>query len=102
MKTDNSPWYWIPVLNFASGLPYVSLFRYRSLYKNLGINNEDIGIYTSLLYLPWVIKLYGVRLLICIQLKENGFKHAIAFHLFLIVGLTIPLSNFLISLAVFG
>jgi PAT family beta-lactamase induction signal transducer AmpG len=25
------------------------------MYKNLGIN-EDIGIYTSLLYLPWVIK----------------------------------------------
>jgi hypothetical protein len=42
--------------------------------------------------------------LICIQLKENGFKHAIAhFTCFFNVGLTIPLSNFfVISLAVFG
>jgi PAT family beta-lactamase induction signal transducer AmpG len=92
MKTDNSPWYWIPVLNFASGLPYAIII---SVMYILGINNEDIGIYTSLLYLPWVIKPYGVRLLICIQLKENGFKHAIAYFTFLIVGLTIPLSNFL-------
>jgi PAT family beta-lactamase induction signal transducer AmpG len=57
MKTDNSPWYWIPVLNFASGLPYAIIISVSVLmYKNLGINNEDIGIYTSLLYLPWVIK----------------------------------------------
>jgi PAT family beta-lactamase induction signal transducer AmpG len=47
------------------------------MYKKFSINNEDIGIYTSLLYLP-VIKPLWVRLLICIQLKENGFKHAIA------------------------
>jgi hypothetical protein len=67
------------VLNFASGLPYAIIISVSvPCIKNLGINNEDIGIYTSLLYLPWVIKPYGVRLLICIQLKENGFKHAIA------------------------
>src|SRR5262245_2751346 len=26
------------------------------LYKNLGISNTDIALYTSWLYLPWVIK----------------------------------------------
>ena len=54
MKTYNKPWYWIPVLNFASGLPYAIIISVSVImYKNLGINNEDIGIYTSLLYLPW-------------------------------------------------
>ena len=26
------------------------------MYKNLGISNTDIALYTSWLYLPWVIK----------------------------------------------
>ena len=57
MKTDNRPWYWIPMLSFASGLPYAIIISVSVImYKNLGINNEDIGIYTSLLNLPWVIK----------------------------------------------
>ena len=30
------------------------------MYKNLGVSNTDIALYTSWLYLPWVIKpLYG-------------------------------------------
>ena len=41
----------------VSGLPYAIIISVSVImYKNLGINNEDIGIYTSLLYLPWVIK----------------------------------------------
>ena len=57
MKTDNNPWYWIPLLNFASGLPYAIIISVSVImYKNLGISNEDIGLYTSWLYLPWVIK----------------------------------------------
>jgi PAT family beta-lactamase induction signal transducer AmpG len=26
------------------------------MYKNLGVSNTDIALYTSWLYLPWVIK----------------------------------------------
>jgi PAT family beta-lactamase induction signal transducer AmpG len=33
MKTDNSPWYWIPVLNFASGLPYAIIIGIGPMYK---------------------------------------------------------------------
>ena len=54
---DSKPWYWIPFLNFASGFPYAIIISVSVImYKNLGIANEDIGVYTSLLYLPWVIK----------------------------------------------
>ena len=52
-----SPWAWIPSLYFAEGLPYVAVMTISvMLYKRLGISNTDIAIYTSLLYLPWVIK----------------------------------------------
>ena len=105
MKTDNSPWYWIPVLNFASGLPYAIIISVSVLmYKNLGINNEDIGIYTSLLYLPWVIKPLWSPFIDLYSTKRKWFlgMQMLISLAFLLVGLTIPLSNFfVISLAVF-
>jgi PAT family beta-lactamase induction signal transducer AmpG len=52
-----SPWAWIPSLYFAQGLPYVTVMSLSVvLYKNLGISNTDIALYTSWLYLPWVLK----------------------------------------------
>ena len=53
----NSPWLWIPSLYFAQGLPYVAVMTISVImYKRLGISNTDIALYTSCLYLPWVIK----------------------------------------------
>ena len=52
-----SPWAWIPTLYFAEGLPYVVAMTVAVImYKRLGISNTDIALYTSWLYLPWVIK----------------------------------------------
>lgn len=52
-----SPWKWIPSLYFAEGLPYVIVITVSVImYKRLGISNADIALYTSWLYLPWVIK----------------------------------------------
>ncbi|MBQ8056424.1 MAG: MFS transporter, partial [Paludibacteraceae bacterium] len=58
MKNNNkNPWFWIPTLYFAEGLPYVIIMTVSVImYKNLGISNSDIALYTSWLYLPWVIK----------------------------------------------
>jgi PAT family beta-lactamase induction signal transducer AmpG len=54
---NRSPWAWIPTLYFAQGIPYVVVMTLSVvLYKNLGISNTDIALYTSWLYLPWVIK----------------------------------------------
>ncbi|HMK38333.1 MAG TPA: MFS transporter [Bacteroidota bacterium] len=54
---SRNPWVWIPSLYFAEGLPYVvALTVSVIMYKRLGISNTDIALYTSLLYLPWVIK----------------------------------------------
>lgn len=52
-----SPWTWIPSLYFGQGIPYVVVMTLSVvMYKNLGISNTDIALYTSWLYLPWVIK----------------------------------------------
>ena len=105
MKTDNRPWYWIPVLNFASGFPYVIIISVSVLmYKNLGISNEDIGLYTSLLYLPWVIKPLWSPFIDLYGTKRKWFlsMQLLISIAFLIVGLIIPANQFFIlSLAVF-
>ena len=105
MRKDNSPWFWIPLLNFASGFPYAIIISVSVImYKSLGINNEDIGVYTSLLYLPWVIKPLWSPFIDLYATKRKWFlamQLAIAIA-FLIVGLTIPMSNFFVlSLAIF-
>ena len=52
-----TPWAWIPTLYFAEGIPYVVVMTVSVImYKRLGISNTDIALYTSWLYLPWVIK----------------------------------------------
>lgn len=56
-KLTRSPWNWIPTLYFAEGLPYVAVMTVSVImYKRFGLSNTDIALYTSWLYLPWVIK----------------------------------------------
>ncbi len=55
--TSRSPWWWIPSLYWGQGLPYVVVMTLSVvLYKNLGLDNTAIALYTSWLYLPWVVK----------------------------------------------
>ncbi|MDP1580578.1 MAG: MFS transporter [Candidatus Didemnitutus sp.] len=50
-------WSWIPTLYFSQGIPYVVVMTLSVvMYKNLKLSNTDIALYTSWLYLPWVIK----------------------------------------------
>lgn len=59
MKSNHrNPWAWVPSLYFAEGIPYVIAATTFSLimYKRLGLSNTDAALYTSWLYLPWVIK----------------------------------------------
>lgn len=56
MRPENS-WHWVPTLYFAQGLPYVVVMTVAvTMFKRLGISNTEIALYTSWLYLPWVIK----------------------------------------------
>ncbi len=52
-----NPWLWVPSLYYAEGIPYIVVMTVSVImYKRLGISNTDIALYTSWLYLPWVIK----------------------------------------------
>ena len=54
---NRNPWAWVPTLYFAEGVPYVAVMTISVIiYKRLGLSNADITLYTSWLYLPWVIK----------------------------------------------
>ena len=54
---NRNPWDWVPTLYFAEGVPYVAVMTISVIiYKRLGLSNTDITLYTSWLYLPWVIK----------------------------------------------
>src|SRR5258706_10489755 len=56
-RAYRNPWSWIPTLYLAEGLPYVVVMTVSVImYKGMGISNADIALYTSWLYLPWVIK----------------------------------------------
>ena len=66
-----SPWRWVPSLYFAEGLPYIIVMALAViLYKRLGMSNTDIAIYTSWLYLPWVIKPFWSPLVDVLKTKR--------------------------------
>ena len=56
-KLSRNPWSWVPSLYFAEGIPYfiVNVLSV-TMFKRLGMSNGDLAMYTSLLYLPWVVK----------------------------------------------
>lgn len=57
MKSKISPWAWIPTLYTAEGIPYVIVMTVATvMYERMGLKAGEIALYTSWLYLPWVIK----------------------------------------------
>ena len=54
-----SPWAYIPSLYFAEGMPYMIINAVSVVfYKNLGIDNAQITFWTSIINLPWVVKMF--------------------------------------------
>ncbi|MDT7857053.1 hypothetical protein RQM47_10410 [Rubrivirga sp. S365] len=69
--TSRSPWRWVPSLYFAEGLPYMAVMALAViLYKRMGMSNTDIALYTSWLYLPWVIKPFWSPLVDVLKTKR--------------------------------
>ena len=56
-KNTTHPALWVPSLYFAEALPYMMVMALSTvMYTNMGLSNTEIALYTSWLYLPWVIK----------------------------------------------
>jgi MFS transporter, PAT family, beta-lactamase induction signal transducer AmpG len=101
----SSPWRWIPTLYFGQGLPYVVVMTLSVvMYKNLGLDNTAIALYTSWLYLPWVIKPLWSPLVDLLGTRRGwvvGLQFLVGAAL-AGVALTLPLQGFFqMSLAVF-
>ncbi|MBC7858666.1 MAG: MFS transporter, partial [Burkholderiaceae bacterium] len=104
-KIEKSPWLWVPSLYFGQGIPYVVVMTLSVImYKNNAISNTDIALYTSWLYLPWVIKPLWSPFIDMYRSKRFwivGLQLVIGAALAL-VALTTALPNFFqISLAIF-
>ena len=57
LRRGEGPWLWIPTVYFAEGMPNALVATVSvMLYNDLGVSNEATAFFTSLLYLPWVIK----------------------------------------------
>ncbi len=100
IQKNKRAWAWIPTLYFTQGLPYVMVVTVSVImYKKLGISNADIGLYTSWLYLPWVIKPLWSPFLELIGTKRNwflGMQLLIALS-FLAIGLFLPTNIFFVT-----
>jgi len=56
-QNKSKGWLWVPSLYFVEGIPYIVVMAISAImYKRLGISNTELALYTSWLYLPWVIK----------------------------------------------
>ena len=104
-EKDTGAWAWIPTLYFTQGIPYVLVVTVSVImYKRLGISNADIGLYTSWLYLPWVIKPLWSPIVDLNGTKRKwflGMQFLIALT-FLGIGLFLPTNGFFtITLAFF-
>ena len=105
IKKNKWAWAWVPTLYFAQGLPYALVVTVSVImYKKLGISNADIGLYTSFLYIPWVIKPLWSPFVDLKSTKRNWFlgMQLLATIALLAIGLTLPTNIFFItSLACF-
>lgn len=90
-------WLWVPSLYFAEGIPYVLVMTLSVIfYKRMGISNAEIALYTSWLYLPWVIKPFWSPVVDILKTKRFWI---LVMQLFVGAGLagvalTIPASRF--------
>ena len=95
-KSKTNPLTWVPSLYFAEGLPYAFVMLVSVImYKKLNLSNTDIALYTSWLYLPWVIKPLWSPIVDILRTKRFWI---VAMQIFIGAGLagvalTIPTSN---------
>ncbi|MBR5385675.1 MAG: MFS transporter [Bacteroidales bacterium] len=58
MKTNvKSPWWWVPSLYFAEGIPYFLVNNISvMMFTKMGVPNGQMAFFTTLLYFPWFLK----------------------------------------------
>ncbi len=88
---------WIPTLYFAMGLPFVAIATSSSLmFKNLGISDSQIALWTSLIMLPWTLKPLWSPFLELFKTKKHFvvLTQILTGITFFLVALSLPLPGF--------
>lgn len=105
MVKKTNAWLWIPSLYFASGLPYHAITSISDImYKDMGISNTSIALYTSILLIPWTIKpLWSPFVeMMSTRRKWTLYSQLLLALCFAAVALAVPSGNFLLlTLAAF-
>lgn len=58
VEQERSPWAWVPSLYFQQGLPVIVVQQVSViLYKRMGVENDQIAFWTSLISWPWILKI---------------------------------------------
>lgn len=92
-----NPLLWVPTVYFGMGLPFVGLSLVSVLiFKDLGVNNEDIAFWTSWLILPWSLKWLISPIMETFGTKKQYIiiTEMVSAILFGIIIFALPLSNF--------
>ena len=54
---QKNPWWWVPTLYFAEGVPYFVVNNISvMMFTKMGVANGDMSFFTTLLYFPWFLK----------------------------------------------
>ncbi len=92
-----NPALWIPTVYFAMGLPFVAIAQASALmYKNMGISDAQIALWTSLIMLPWTIKPLWSPVLEMFKTKKHFVvaTQLLTGALFALVALSLPMNEF--------
>lgn len=55
--SQRTPWWWVPTLYFAEGVPYFVVNNISvMMFTKMGVPNGDMSFFTTLLYFPWFLK----------------------------------------------
>ena len=105
MLKKTNAWLWIPSLYFASGLPYHAITSVSDImYKDMGVDNTSIALYTSILLIPWTIKpLWSPFVeMISTRRKWTLYSQLLLAVCFAAIALAVPSASFvLLTLAAF-
>ncbi len=97
VSKSKNPALWVPTVYFAMGLPFVAIAQASALmYKNMGISDSQIALWTSLIMLPWTLKPLWSPVLEMFKTKKHFVvaTQVLTGLTFALVALSLPLQEF--------
>ena len=104
MKGKRNPWFWVPTLYFAEGLPYFIVNTVAlAVFKDLGISNARLGVITTLISLPWLVKPFWSPFVDIIRSKRWWIlsMQSIMVAAVALIAIVLPWSVFSLTLSLF-